>query len=84
LLWRAAAAAASVGAATLLLCTLFLPLLLAAPFAYVAGELVFALLYMQKYQMLSGQALAPGRPLDYDPMEVYEKCLEHLKQASAA
>jgi hypothetical protein len=54
MLWRAAAAAAAVAAAATVLCALCLPLLLAAPFAYIAGELVFALLYAQKYQMLSG------------------------------
>jgi hypothetical protein len=80
-LWRAALGGAAALVIAFAMCTACFPLLLAAPIVYVIGELVFAALYIQKYQILSSSAVAaPQRPLDYCPLEFFEKATEHLKQ----
>ncbi|GBF96822.1 hypothetical protein Rsub_09678 [Raphidocelis subcapitata] len=79
ILLRAAAGAAAAGAAALLVAAALAPLALVSPLLYFGAEAVFALLYHQKHAMLS-HAPRGLRPVDdYDPEEVFEKTLEHLK-----
>lgn len=81
LLWRAAAAAVGVILLGILVSIVCFPLVLASPIIYIGGELVFLALYVQKHQMLSYSPIAsPQRPLDYCPVEFFEKATEHLKQ----
>lgn len=81
--WMAAKAAGAatgvciLGATGLALASL--PFLLVLPLLYVISELVFAVIYYQKYAMLNFQPVK-HRPATYDPQKSFDRAIHHLKQ----
>jgi hypothetical protein len=78
----AAAAAIALGGAA---AAALLPLPLPGPLLYAAAEAAFLWAYARRYAALSRGSPAVRRalPVDYDPIQFYDKAVEHLKQARA-
>lgn len=46
---------------------------------YVVAELVFAIIYVYRYLLLSYQPIK-HRPLSHDPRDAFERAMQHMQQ----